>query len=444
MTVLDRIAIFAAQADIAGRPENERAVQHRHVLDILVAAAASAPTLEGRALAGLFESRALPERIGQRAATIRLSEIDDIHLPSCTTPSASAVACALSLAGHSGRFEPTRIANAIWVGTELMARIGEAVRGPDILYRGIWPSYLAAPMAAAATAARMHDLTPAQTADALSIALMLSAGGVGRVHATPSARWVLFAHAVAAGLSAVEAAAAGYHGDPGLLDGTWFQDTHGCAIECDRLAGIGAGSGIYTELSMKPFCSAKQSIAATEALRRILADGIDAAAITAVTVRVPPAYAQMISQKAQSGSRSSTLVSVARQLALRALAPARLYDIDRTATLNDAAIQAFEAKVAIMADPGLTQHYPGCWPAEVEVIAGGTSHRQLVIEAPGDPGNPLDDSALEAKAHGVLDPVLGREQASHLVEIGRHGLDDAAACGRLVGAFLDCFAPARQ
>src|SRR5262245_17007003 len=108
MTVISKLAEFVAKADVTALPATERAVQQNHVLDALVAAAAAARTGEARSLAVLFGARAQPERIGQRAATIRLSEIDDIHLPSCTTPSAAAVATALSLAVDAGDFDPVR------------------------------------------------------------------------------------------------------------------------------------------------------------------------------------------------------------------------------------------------------------------------------------------------------------------------------------------------
>src|SRR5258708_1253113 len=123
--------------------------------------------------------RAVPEIIGQRAPPIRLSAVDDIHLPSSPTPSAAAVATALSLAAHQDRFDPVQVASAIWAGTELMTRMGQAVRGPDILYRGVWPSCFAAPLAVAATAARLGGFDARQTADALSLALMPSTRRTG-------------------------------------------------------------------------------------------------------------------------------------------------------------------------------------------------------------------------------------------------------------------------
>jgi 2-methylcitrate dehydratase PrpD len=442
MTVLGQLADFVAQANAAALPPAEQELQRRHIMDAVVAAAAGARTREGRSLATLLGGRALPEVVGQRAATIRLSEIDDIHLPSCTTPSAAAVATALSLAQPP--VDPVQVASAIWAGTEVMTRMGQAVRGPEILYRGVWPSCFAAPLAVAATAARMRGLDAAQTADALSLALMLSTRGTGRPHGSPSARWVMFALAVASGLSAVEAVQAGYRGDPALLDGNAFEDafkdTWGFALDRDQLTLVSPTRSVYPALSLKPFCSAKQSIAAVEALRVILGSGIAPAAIAAVRVRVPPAYAGMVALKAQDQVRTTTLVSAARQLALLACDPARLYDVDRGAPASDD-VRRFEAEVEIVADPALAQYYPHDWPAEVEAVGSdGSTRRERVIAAPGDPSRPLDDRALDEKAHGVLDRLIGRDDAARLIGVASGGLADESGCRALVGAFVQCFA----
>jgi 2-methylcitrate dehydratase PrpD len=448
MTVIGELADFVARANASALPPAEQALQRRHIFDAVVAAAAGARTAEARRLAALSGGRALPEIIGARAATIRLSEVDDIHLPSCTTPSAAAVAVALSLAAQAERFDPTQVASAIWAGTEVMTRMGAAVRGPEILYRGVWPSCFAAPLSAAATAARMGGFDATQTADALSLSLMLSTHGTGRPHGSPSARWIMFAVAVASGLTAVEAVRAGYRGDPALLDGsafeeTCFEKTWGFALDRDHLAGASLAHSVYPALSMKPFCSAKQSIAAVEALRAILTSGIKPGAIAAVRVRVPPAYAAMVALKAQDQVRTTTLVSAARQLALLAYDPARLYDVDRSAPVTDPAILGFAAKVEIVADAALAQYYPQRWPAEVEVVGtdGGT-RRELVVAAPGDPDRPLDQDALDDKAHRLLDRLIGRDRAAGLIGIARRAFEDVSGCRTLAGAFVQGFASA--
>ena len=70
-----------------------------------------------------------------------------------------------------------------------MVRLGAAIGGPSVLYRGIWPTYVAAPFGVAAVAARLNELDAAQAAHALALALTLAAPGVGHHNAATTSRW---------------------------------------------------------------------------------------------------------------------------------------------------------------------------------------------------------------------------------------------------------------
>lgn len=436
VSVIAELASFVTGARAPALPAAELERLRLHLTDTVVAALAGARIAEGKALQSFGEPSALADRIGRQAAAIRLTEIDDIHLPSCTTPSAGIVPVALVLADFLQNFDPEEIASAIWVGTEIMTRIGMAAGGPQILYRGIWPTYLAAPAAAAATAARLFALNEARTANALSLAFMLMAGGVGRIHGAPSGRWFLYANAVAAGVAAAEAARADYRGDPDLLEKTWLADTHGIALDRDRLTDkLGAGS-VYASLSIKPFCSAKQAIAAVEAFRAIVQhEMVRRDAITEVRVLVPKAYASMIATRSEPGARQSTMVSVAHQIALAALRPELLYDVDRSAPIADAEVAQFAAKVEVVADAALETFYPQHWPAEVEVEAGGEIFRRRVVAAAGDPEYPLGRANIDEKAHRVLDPLLGDACVGEWLAMSHGALHGSAECRKLATAF---------
>jgi len=434
VSVIAELAAFVATANASGLPAAQQERLRLHVADTAVAALAGANIPEGKALKSLGDDGALAIRIGRQAAATRLTEIDDIHLPSCTTPSAGILPVALALAARDEKCDPGEVASAIWVGTELVTRLGVAVRGPQILYRGIWPTYLGAPVAAAATAARLFGLNEARTGHALSLAVMLMAGGVGRIHGAPSGRWFLYASAVAAGVAAAEAARADYRGDPDILDKTWLADSHGIAFDRERLTENLGSTSVYAALSMKPLCSAKQAIAAIEAFRA-LGDRVPKDAINKVRVRVPSTYAGMISIRAEPGARQSTMVSVAHQIALAALEPERLSEVDRSAATIDAAVAQFSAKVEVFADKDLEAFYPQHWPAEVEVEAGGKVLRQRIVEATGDPEHPLDRAGVVGKAHRVLDPLVGDARAAEWLKLAGAALDDQSACRKLAAAF---------
>jgi len=436
VSVIGELATFVTSIKASALPAAEQERLRLHLTDTVLAALAGNSIPEGKALQRLGEARSLAERIGRCAATIRLTEIDDIHLQSCVTPSAGVVPVALLLAAQGATADSGEIASAIWAGTEIAARLGMAVSGPKILYRGIWPTYLVSPVAAAATAARLFGLDAQRTSHALSLAAMLTAGGVGHIHGAPSGRWFLYGQAIAGGVAAAEAARADYHGDPGLLDRDWLSETHGIALDSSRLTDkLGQGS-VYSELSIKPFCSAKQGVAAVQAFSSIVqAEQIRADAISRVRVYVPPAYVGMLSTKVEPGSRQSTFVSVAHQIALCTLAPMQLFDVDRSAPAIDAAVAQLSSKVEVVPDKELEAFYPLHWPADVEVQSGSKTFRNRVIAAAGDPENPLLPSDIEEKGHRVLDALLGAERVDEWLLLCRDAFTGSAECGRLAAAF---------
>ncbi len=438
MNVISELASFVTGAKASALPAAERERLRLHLTDTVVAALAGARIPEGRALQSFGAEASLAERIGRRAAAIRLTEIDDIHLPSCTTPSAGIVPVALMLAAAVQNFDPEEVASAIWAGTEIMTRLGVAVAGPEILYRGIWPTYLAAPVAAAATAARIFGLNEARTGHALSLAVMLSAGGVGRIHGAPSGRWFLYANAVSGGVAASVAARSDYCGDPALLDKNWLADTHGVALDYAPLLDGLRTCATFSALSIKPFCSAKQAIAAVEAFRAILQDeGVAHDKIGQVRVHVPAAYAGMIATRAEPGARQSTMVSVAHQIALAALKPERLYDVDRSSPTAEVDVLQLSAKVEVVPTPALELFYPQHWPAEVEIVADGQSHRRRVVAAFGDPEHPLGSADIDKKAHRVLDPLLGAQDVDEWLTLCHGAFNGAAECRKLAQAFTN-------
>src|SRR5690606_725316 len=78
-----------------------------HAADTLACLAAGAGTPEGRALAAFYEASGLQPSYAAAAgaaAIIRLTEWDDIHVPSCVTPGSVAVPVALALAGDDASF----------------------------------------------------------------------------------------------------------------------------------------------------------------------------------------------------------------------------------------------------------------------------------------------------------------------------------------------------
>ena len=120
---------------------------------------------------------------------------------------------------------------AIVAGYEAMIRLGVAIDGPSVLYRGIWPTYFAAPFGVAAVAARLMRLGPELTANALSIALIAASPGTGHHAAVSTARWLAVGQAAARGLQAAIAAGAGFTSDVKIADGDFLKNIYGVTHE---------------------------------------------------------------------------------------------------------------------------------------------------------------------------------------------------------------------
>lgn len=421
MTTLEQMAEWIASRGDDSLPPTARERLAIHLLDTVGAWLAGRETEDGKKLARLESAPSQPvpvlrpqplDRIALGVATTRLTEIDDIHMPSCMTPSSVVVPTALLMAEHLQQRDARAFAQALSAGYEVMTRFGLAVSGPALLSRGIWPTYLAAPICAAAVASRLLGLTAEKTADALGIALTMTTGDPGRP-AGMTPRWLLLGLAARAGSTAALAASEGYAGDRTLLDGDWWMRAQGIHCEPRALLGAAQGNTAVQQLSLKPYCAAKQTVAAIDAFRDLLREGISPADIVAVRVAVPPAYAEMVGHR-NAASRVGRITSAAYHLALAAYQPEELDNVARPNLAGDPQIAAFMERIEVVPDSSLEQYYPQRWPARVEVaLKNGRTDAKLVLDARGDPPR-SSDVGVRAKFHRLADPVVGKPASGEL------------------------------
>lgn len=427
MSTLDTLTEFVAAGRASDLTPHERAILRRHTADVVAARLAGAACSEGKAVTAFFPAGEGPRSVAGLATLVRLTETDDIHIPSGTTPSSVVVPVALALAADAP-FGAAQIESAIHVGLETTVRLGMAVGGAKVLYQGLWPTRTCATLGAAATAARVWGLTRHEIRNALSLASMLTAGRTGRFSGEPSGRWILFAHAVEAGLRAASAARAGFRGDLTVLDGEWLARSVGVPVDLTVLVRDLGRTSVLPHLSLKPYCTSRQALPGAEAMRALVAQGLDPAAIEAFTIEAPAAYVGMISQKLDPAIRSSSFVSGPGIAAIAALDPSGLYDVERGDALRDPRIAALAAKGTVVADAALDALYPARWPARIKVRTAKGVVQHEVVEPSGDPGNPIGDDQLADKARRVLGHVgRGVDAAPLLAATSNPFASDTAA-----------------
>ena len=428
MPVLAHLADYVCAAVATELGAQRQAILRDHISDCAIALIAGTHSPEGKELAAICSPDSRNEAIATATAIIRSTEVDDIHLGSCVTPSSVTVPAALFLAAQASARD---VENAVLVGNETMVRLGLAIDGPTILYRGIWPTCIAAPLGVAAVAARLWNLDREQTSHALSLALMMSAGRTSRFAGTPSGRWILIKSAVVAGIEAANAARAGYKGDPAMLDGDWMERAQGIAIQTEHLAATSSSSQALAGLSLKPFSTARQALGPTQALMDLIEEGLDPRSIQSIKVRVPPAYAGMISQPINPDVRGTGYVSVRFQMALAALRPIHLWDLDRSTIMHDAGILDFADNITVEPSDELKALYPACWPGEIEVTTQSGLHSRKVTQVRGDADLSLTQDERQTKTLNLLTPALGAEKATAIWDTARGAFESDTAIADL-------------
>jgi 2-methylcitrate dehydratase PrpD len=359
--------------------------------DALGALVAGSTTIEGRAIEASLRGweSGLAAAVIRRVATARMTELDDIHMPTCTTPGSVVVPVAVTLGAELGA-GAADYRRAVAVGYEAMTRLGGAIAGARVVYRGVWPTYFCAPFAAAAVTATLLGLDAPRLAGALGIALTRATGLTSGIAGVPLARWLTVGDAARAGCSAAFAARDGFVAEVDL-----DRTAAGAGIEFDLAALLTDSPPAIEAVSVKPFPTAKQSLAAVEAALALRGgDGPGQMGTPRrIIVRVPEAYARMVAAPPLPNSRLSRISSARWNVALALIAPESLHDVERARPLEDPELAPVAAAVEVVPDDELSRLYPARWPARVE-LAG---QAETVLDATGDParGNGLD--AIDAK-----------------------------------------------
>lgn len=419
-----------------------------HFMDSVGAVIAGAATREGRSARELTKSlwpggnmpvigfpgrsSRLPGLVATCAAA-RSTEVDDIHLGSCTTPGSVIVPAALSFAPDA-LSDPRDFLVAICLGYDSLVRLGMAIDGAHALYRGTWPTYFTAAIGSATVASRALKLDTERTAHALAAALTMSTGTSGRVKSALPLRWLALGVAAQNGVIAAMSAKAGIEADLSLLD----RESGLLAALFVRREEITEDLGerfFIDETGMKPYTVARQALSAIEAFRQIIhEEGIEPTSIREVRVLVPTSYARMIDNRNLPETRMESIVGVQYQMSQAALYPDRLLDVLHEPPTDDPGIATLMARIRVEGSTELEGLFPRIWPARVEVVSEAGTYVREVLHPKGDEKNPFTWEELASKFGWVAGPSLGQEKAGFVFAQGRKidGADKMEPLLRLV------------
>ncbi|MEM4382739.1 MAG: MmgE/PrpD family protein [Candidatus Caldarchaeum sp.] len=313
----------------------------------------------------------------------RMSEIDDIHRKSCTTPGSIVWPTVFGCLNKFGNVSLQTVIDSVYVGYDVITWFGEAVRGPYLLSRGIWPTLFAASLGTAAVASRMMGLSKKKTANAISLALSASYGISIPPPKKLNARWVLIGNAAWTGFLATMSAKEGFSAELNLVEKRILENMYHVKLPSGRVRFVSRHPSLR-RTSVKEYCSAKQIIAAIEALNKIITAEVNAKDIESVKLFVPTYYSHMVSIPPSPLDRLSSITSAAYQLAVTCLKPEVLFDVRRKPLYMSDKVRKLMGKVIVAPNPSLNRYYPESWPALVKVESSNGEYHELVTETKGD------------------------------------------------------------
>ncbi len=364
----------------------------QRLFDSLASFAAGAATPDGRLARCLLpEMPATGDLIRYACAATRSTEIDDIHIESCTTPG-SIVAPVAALAAADEGVDDRRLLCALVAGYEAMTRLGCAVDGALKIYQGIWSTYLCAPFAAAATGAVLAELDPERTAHSLAIAATRSTGMTGQMGGRSTSRWLMAGCAAHDGWLAARAAREGMIGDLNILERSFGPST-GTDFKPDVFAAEPDRWRVL-DVDTKPFRTSRQALSATEAYLSLIGQR-RAEDVEAIQAWVPSQVKAMLDHPTLDPNR--LMGGIQFQLAAVTLDRDGLFSADERRPAN-ANVEALMSRVRVAEDERLTSLYPKQWGGRVQVTwRDGTTESAEVLDPRGSARKPYGWDELVAK-----------------------------------------------
>jgi 2-methylcitrate dehydratase PrpD len=358
-------------------------------------------------------------------------EMDDIHRTSILHPGPVVVPAALAAAQAAGA-ETDVFLDALVRGYEVVVRIGISVgRGH---YKNFHNTSTCGPFGAAAAVGSILGLSDAQMVDALGNA-GTTTGGLWQVrHENAMSKQLHNANAARHGLLCGYLAKRGFTGPAHILEGPNGLYRGMCGPDANPAAVTARPEAPWMmyDTSFKPWAACRHSHSTIDAAlklrREVPAEKLDHAVVRTYADAV--AFCDRPHPETVVQAKFSLQHAVAVVLAD---GPPRLDHFEPKAFKQER-FAKLRARVSCAVDPAIDRAFPEHYGAAID--AWTSDGRKITIEAPealGDPGNPVEDARIVAKARELMAAAgLPAARIDALVQktlaLGRGGtVEDVAA-----------------
>jgi 2-methylcitrate dehydratase PrpD len=449
----DRLASFCAGLDVASIPVDVIERTKLCVLDgIGTMLAGSTAELGQRVLAAAATFDATPiatvigtsRRVSPATAAMvngtaaELFELQDgwrfgNDHPSVVIPVALAVG---EWKGSSGR----DVLAGVVAGYEVTNRLAWSMH-PNHLARGFLPTGTAGTCGSAATTGRMLGFDRARMRDALGLAgFLLPVSTAENLWAGYSAKPLHSGQAAKTGIEAALLAAEGFAGcgvEGTSERGRGFLEITSGEVKLERITDRLGTHFTVRDVYFKIFPACRHAHGAAEAACNLAAQGARLGNVESVRVCTYDLAASLLDRYTDETSGI-----IACQFSIPYVVAAALADgalgVEQFSSqrIHDVRILDLARRVKVVADPELTQLYPGVTPTRVEAtLTDGGVVASRVDMPRGDPRTPLDDAELTQKFEMLAGTVLDKQTLTQVRDmiLGLERLSDVRELTSLLG-----------
>jgi 2-methylcitrate dehydratase PrpD len=412
----------ALAVDYAETPAATRDRLRRHVLDLLGivvgardVAASSGSVLDatarlagdgGEATTAAGDRRPAADAALVNGALAHSLDFDDTHRESSLHPGAPVVPAALAVAEREG-VDARQFLEAVAAGYDVTCAVGRAV-DPDAHYeRGFHVTATCGTFGAAVAAGAAAGLDREALLNAVGVAGSQAAGSLQFLD---NGAWNKRLHpglAARRGVEAATLAGAGFEGaaDP-LAGANGFFRGYSADADPDAVRDVGERSAVE-ETALKPYPCCRYTHPALDALVD-LADEVDPADVTGVTVDLPRPGVRLTGDPIDRKRRPANFVDCQFSMPFGAALALDRGRADLSAFLGaqddlaDPALRALMDATDVVTTDAVADLFPERWAARVVVETDAGRLERTVEVARGEPEDPLDWPAVEAKFDGLL------------------------------------------
>ena len=350
-------------------------------------------------------------------------DMDDGHRQAAAHPGVAVIPAALAVAEREGA-GGAELLRAVTIGYELFVRVARAIN-PAHLRRGFHTTSTVGPLGAAAAAAVLVGVDADVFTRALGLAGISGAGLLEVLRDGAMAKPYQTARASAAGVTAVDLAAAGLEGPRSVLDGD-AGFPRAMAGDVD-LGGIATGLGEEWAIRgtyFKGHAACRHTHPAIDAALELRAAGLRADEVRHIRVHTYAVAHQMCGTDTAPAGPAEAKFSLPFTVALALVRGHAGQSGFTPDTARDADLLALARRVDVVIDPELDAAYPERRGARLEVVLmDGATRTAFVPLARGEPETPFERSDLVAKFRSnvelTLDEGAARELEARILDIAR-------------------------